>query len=183
MFLRIIVELLGLLLLVQGQAEHRLGVDGQVRAVAVEEVAHVGRCRRRRRPAPCRRGRRGCRHVPSTASVLARRRSCSSCDLLGLVVLAASRRRVRACRAADATSFCLASCRPWTTTAVVCGQECSPQPENQPQPPSESCMLGQALARRPATIVRTSSSSKTGLRSIALPALGALAGRRRSPGR
>ena len=31
-----------LLLLVQGQAEHRLGVDGQVGAVAVEEVAHVG---------------------------------------------------------------------------------------------------------------------------------------------
>ena len=28
-------------------------------------------------------------------------------------------------------SFCLASCKPWTTTAVVCGQLRSPEPENQ----------------------------------------------------
>ena len=30
-----------------------------------------------------------------------------------------------------ATSFCRAICKPWMTTAVVCGQECSPKPENQ----------------------------------------------------
>ena len=69
-----------------------------------------------------------------------------------------------------ATSFCWAICRPWTTTAVVCGIECSPQPENQPQPPSEHC-ISVSRSTPSLTIRRTSSSSNTGLRLEALPLL------------
>ena len=35
-------QLVGLLLLVQSETEQRLGIDRQVRAVAVEELQHVG---------------------------------------------------------------------------------------------------------------------------------------------
>ncbi len=46
----------------------------------------------------------------------------------------------------------------------MCGVECSPQPLNQPQPPSESCISVRRLT--PAfTIFVSSASSNTGLRS------------------
>ncbi len=41
MFLQDHRQLFLLALLVEGQAEQRLGIDGQVRAVAIEEVAHL----------------------------------------------------------------------------------------------------------------------------------------------
>src|SRR5258708_2534331 len=54
-----------------------------------------------------------------------------------------------------ATSDCLATGKPCTTTAVVCGQLCSPNPETQPQPPSASCI--EVRACRPSdTICLTS---------------------------
>ena len=53
--------------------------------------------------------------------------------------------------------------------------DCSPQPLNQPQPPSESCISCSRLT--PAlTIFVSSASSNTGLRVVAFPAFGALGG-------
>ena len=44
-----------------------------------------------------------------------------------------------------ATSFCWAICRPWTTSAVVCGVLCSPQPR-EPAPAAVGKLhLGQPL--------------------------------------
>ena len=81
-----------------------------------------------------------------------------------------------------ATSFCRAICRPWTTRAVVCGVEYSPQPENQPQPPSESC-----ISVKPLDAVLDHLADlglvEDRVAAVALPLLRPLGVARRSPGR
>ena len=90
-------------------------------------------------------------------AAFARRRTCSDWSFLSHSV------PLSRTPGTSARSLARAICRPWTTSAVRWASECSPEPENQPQPPSESCMAARAL--RPSwAIARTSSSSKTGLR-------------------
>ena len=98
MFLQDHRQLLGLLLLVQGQAEHRLGVDRQLACGRGRGSRASRRCRRRRRPAPCRPRRRGCRRAPCTGCVLVGG-VLEQLDLLGLVVLEPVDAASRACRA------------------------------------------------------------------------------------
>ena len=144
MFCRIIASFSACLLLVQGQAEHRLGVDGELRAVAIEEVAHlvvvdVGVDEH---------------HVDEGVEVvgvlLAGPASSvggvlEQLHLLGLIVLEPLDAAFE--HAGDEGDVVLpwrsagrGRRRPWCAAS-----ECSPQPENQPQPPSVSCISVSAL--------------------------------------
>ena len=103
----------------QGQAEHRLGVDRDVSAVAEEELAHLGVL-----DAAVDQD-----HVDQGVDVVGMflpgnglgRGVVETHDLLGLVVLEPAEASFEHVAAADATPFCLAICRPCTTVAVVCG--------------------------------------------------------------
>ena len=139
MFCRIIASFSFSPLLVQGQAEHRLGIDRELRAVAIEEVAHL--------VVPHAGVDQD--HVDQGVDVvgvllvrldLRSAPFCEQLDLLGLVVLEPGDAPFEHARRAAPRRSAGRLAGRGRPAAVVCGEECSPKPENQPQPPSESCM-------------------------------------------
>ena len=160
-------------MLVEGEAEHGLGVDGEVVAVAVEEVAHllVAARRRRRGPWTTKASRLSACGLPR---VLLRRRFLSrrTCVVPGSALSQSTPRS--STPGTMATSFCSGDLEAVDDVGGgVGGRSARRSRRTSPSRRRESCMSVRRLTPS-LTMSRTSSSSKTGLRSQRFHCFGAL---------